>query len=214
MKTKVITALLICLMICGCESLNLKNDDVSDGWISLFNGESLGGWKASEKTDTFFVKDGKIVADGGRSHLYYVGSVKNANFKNFEFKADVMTTPGSNSGIYFHTKYQQDDWPNTGYESQINSTHTDTIKCGSLYGLVNVTEARSVDNKWYNHHVIVKDKRVIVKIDGVTVVDYTEPPAKQQRNPERGLSSGTFALQGHDPNSVIYYKNIMVKPLP
>ncbi len=212
MKTKVITALLICLMICGCESLNLQSG--SDGWISLFDGKSLDGWKASEKTDTFFVEDGKIVANGGRSHLFYVGPVKKANFRNFEFKADVMTTPGSNSGIYFYTKYQPTDWPKTGYESQVNTTHTDTIKCGSLYGLVNVTEARSTDNKWYNHHLIVRDKRVIIKIDGTTVVDYTEPPVKQQRNPKRRLSSGTFALQGHDPNSVIYYKNIMVKPLP
>ncbi|TMI85786.1 MAG: DUF1080 domain-containing protein, partial [Bacteroidetes bacterium] len=33
-------------------------------------------------------------------------------------------------------------------------------------------------------------------------------------NEGRVLSRGTFALQGHDPNSKVYFKNIMVRPLP
>ena len=71
----------------------------ADDWVSLFDGKSLNGWKASESQGTFSVKDGAIVVFGPRSHLFYVGPVANHNFKNFEFKADVMTTPGSNSGL-------------------------------------------------------------------------------------------------------------------
>ena len=87
----------------------------SDGWVSIFDGKTLDGWKASENPSTFSVKDGMLVVDGPRAHLYYVGSVGNHNFTNFEWKADVMTTPGSNSGMYFHTEYQETGWPSKGY---------------------------------------------------------------------------------------------------
>ena len=49
---------------------------------------------------------------------------------------DVMTTPGSNSGIYVHTKFQETGWPAHGYESQVNVSHRDKVKTGSLYGVV------------------------------------------------------------------------------
>ena len=75
----------------------------NDEWISLFDGKTLDGWRASEHPDTFSVEDGKIVVHGPRAHLFYEGPVENHNFKNFEFKAQVMTTPGSNSGMYVHT---------------------------------------------------------------------------------------------------------------
>ncbi len=180
-----------------------------EGWISLFDGKTLNGWKASENQKVFSVRDGMICAEGGRSHLFYVGPVCNHDFKNFEFKADVMTTPGSNSGIYFHTQYQDRGWPAKGLEAQVNNSHRDPKRTGSLYNVVNVFEAPAKDNEWFNYHIIVKGKRVVIKINGKTVVDYTEPP-----NARRRLSHGTFALQGHDPKSKVYYKNIMVKPLP
>src|ERR1043166_542102 len=80
----------------------LAAEGSEDGWFSLFDGKSLDGWKANENTGTFSVVDGDIVAHGPRSHLFYVGPVSNHDFKNFEFKAEVMTKPSSNSGIYFH----------------------------------------------------------------------------------------------------------------
>jgi len=135
-------------------------------------------------------------------------------FKNFELKVDVMTEPGSNGGIYFHTKYQEKDWPRQGFEVQVNNTHGDWKKTGSLYDVVNVRESAAQDNKWWTQHIIVKDKRVIVKIDGKTVVDYTEPPDKKPgKDFARVLGEGTFALQAHDPKSVVRYKNIRVKRL-
>src|SRR3954471_13663696 len=77
------------------------------GWVSLFDGKTLDGWKVGENAASFTVEDGAIVINGPRAHLYYVGPVQNHEFKNFAFKADVMTTPGSNSGIYIHTAYQE-----------------------------------------------------------------------------------------------------------
>src|SRR5579872_4315063 len=92
----------------------------SDGWINLFDGQSFTGWKASEHPGTFTIADGMIVVFGERAHLFYEGPVANHNFKNFEFKAKVMTTPGSNSGMFIHTDYQEEGWPSKGYEIQVN----------------------------------------------------------------------------------------------
>ena len=145
------------------------------GWISLFDGKSFDGWKASDSLDSFQIKDGSLIVNGPRAHLFYVGPAGNHDFKNFEFKADVMTTPGSNSGIYFHTKYQPTGWPDWGYEVQVNHSHGDTVKTGSLYDIKDIRKSPVEDNKWFTHHIIVKGKHIVVKIDGKTVMDFTEP---------------------------------------
>jgi len=187
-----------------------------DGWVSLFDGKSLTNWKVGENANTFSVENGTIVAHGPTAHLFYEGDVHQHNFKNFEFKANVMTTPGSNSGIYFHTEYQDSSWPKKGYEVQVNNSHTDWRRTGSLYAVQDVKEVYVKDNEWFTEYFKVEGKHVIVKINDKTVVDYTEPDnVKRDAGSEgRILSSGTFALQGHDPNSKVYFKNIMVRVLP
>jgi predicted SPOUT superfamily RNA methylase MTH1 len=203
---------LVCasVFLTGCQTVENMYCKII-GWHSLFDGETLNGWKASENKETFSVRDGMIVAHGPRSHLFYVGPVQNADFKNFEFKADVMTEPGSNSGIYFHTEYQETGWPGKGYEVQVNNSHSDWRKTGSLYGIKDVRESAAKDNEWFTEHIIVKDKKITIKVNGKTVVTYTEPEDVDREG--RWLSSGTFALQGHDPDSIVYYKNIRVKSL-
>ena len=196
----------------SCESQHKAG---ADGWISLFDGKSLNGWKVGDNASTFSVQDGAIVANGPVAHLFYDGNVKNHDFRNFEFKADVMTTPGSNSGLYFHTVYQDSSWPKKGYEVQVNNSHTDWRRTGSLYAIQDVKEVYVKDNEWYTESIIVKGKHITVKINNQVVVEYDEP-ANVQREAgmeQRVLSSGTFAIQGHDPDSKVYFKNIMVKPL-
>lgn len=187
-----------------------------DEWVSLFDGESLDGWKASENEETFSVEDGEIVADGPRSHLFYQGPVEDHDFDNFELRADVLATPGSNSGIYFHTEYQDEGWPSAGYEVQINNTYeSDPRKTGSLYAVKDVKESPADDNEWFTMNVRVEDNNVVVKVDGETLVEYTEPEDVERPEEMSGrvLSSGTIALQGHDPESVVHFKNVYVKPL-
>jgi hypothetical protein len=187
----------------------------SGKWISLFDGKSLNGWKVGNNAGTFTIRDGAIVANGDVAHLFYDGDVQQHNFKNFEFKADVMTTPGSNSGIYFHTAYQESSWPVKGCEVRVNNSHTDWRRTGSLYAIEDVKDVFVKDNEWYTEYIIVKGKRIVIKINDKTVVDYTEPANVERPSDMKGrvLSSGTFALQGHDPKSKVYFKNIMVKPL-
>jgi hypothetical protein len=181
-----------------------------DGFVSLFNGRNLDGWKVGANADSFKVEDGMIVLNGPTAHLFYEGPVENHNFKNFHFKADVKTTPGSNSGIYFHTRFQESGWPKAGYEIQVNISHGDPKKTGGLYGIRDVANPPAKDNEWYTQEIIVRGKRIISKVNGKTVVDYTEPEGVTA---DRRISSGTFALQAHDPKSKVYFKNIEVKPL-
>jgi hypothetical protein len=152
-----------------------------------------------------------IVVNGPVAHLFYVGDAQNHNFKNFHFKIDVMTFPKANSGLYFHTKYQEEGWPKHGYEAQVNNSHTDWRRTGSLYAIQDVREAPAKDNVWFTEEIIVRGKQIVIKVDGKTLVDYTEP---EGTTGDRRLSHGTFALQGHDPGSKVRYKNIRVKVLP
>ena len=183
-----------------------------DGWVSLFDGKSLDGWKANENKDSCKVENGTIVVHGPRSHLFYVGDVNGGKFKNFEFKAQVKTDPGSNSGIYIHTNYQDTGWPNTGYEAQVNNTGRDTSKTGGLYGVQINTKIPVEDNVWFDYYIKVDGKHIVIKVNGKTISDYTEPDDLDR--PTRQLSSGTFAFQAHDPKSRVAYKNIQVKVLP
>lgn len=209
--------LVICVVsvvcLAGCQENSKKSGDA--GWHTLFNGVDLDGWKASEKPGCFTVENGAIKVLDGRSHLYYVGPVENADFTDFEFMANVMTTPGSNSGIYFHTEYQETGWPAKGYESQVNISHPDSQKSGGLYDAAKVADPPAKDNQWYTQHIIVRGKHVEVRINLQTVVDYTEADVDVPFAdwPGRKISHGTFCLQGHDPKSVVYFKDIKVRPL-
>jgi hypothetical protein len=190
-----------------------------NGWYSLFNGKDLSGWKVSEENpDTFQVVDGVIVAHGPTAHLYYAGPVNDAHFKNFEWKCEILTKPGSNSGMYFHAKYQPSGWPAHGIEIQVNNTQSDPRKTGSIYRVKDImNDSPAKDNEWFTQHVIVQDRHIVVKINGETVNEYVVPEdfKREEKGWEKNvLSSGTFALQGHDPESEVHYRKVLVKPLP
>lgn len=194
-------------------------------WQSLFDGKSLTGWQANENPDSWSVQNGALVAHGPRSHLFYVGAVNDHDFKNFEFSAEVMTTPGSNSGIYIHTQLAPDPWPTTGYECQvINSTrppakpedYVERKMTGSIYAVRNTWRAPAADNAWFEYRIKVSGATIQTFINGELICQYTESP-DHWRAPDklgRRLSRGTFALQGHDPSSVVRYRNLRVRVLP
>jgi hypothetical protein len=191
----------------------LSAADSEEGFVQLFDGKTFNGWKIAEpETKSWRIEDGALVANGQPSHCFYVGD--EMPFKDFEFKVDVMTEPGSNGGIYFHTKFQEKSWPKAGFECQVNVSHTDWKKTGSLYDIANLGVTPAQDNKWWTQHIIVKGNKVTVKIDGKTVLEYNEPSGAQPgKDFQRKLSEGTFAFQAHDPKSVVRYKNVRVKRL-
>lgn len=202
MKMTKISALAICVL-----AMTFNAQAQSEGWVNLFDGKTLSGWKASEHPATFSVADGAIVVFGDRAHLFYEGPVANHHFKNFEFKVTVMTTPGSNSGLFIHTAYQETGWPSQGYEVQVNQTHTDWRKTGSVYAVQDVKETFVKDNEWYTEHIIVQGKKITVKVNDKVINEYTEGETSK-------LNGGTIALQGHDPKSKVFYKDVMIKVLP
>jgi Domain of Unknown Function (DUF1080) len=215
-----------------------------DGFVSLFDGKSLDGWKVGENANVFQVRDGMIVmeypsTDHGPAHLFYAGNVNAHLFKNFELRVDVMTFPGANSGIYFHTKYQEAEWPKFGLECQVDNSHSDWRRTGSLYGIRNISwgpEAPPANNKevvtilpkppvtdnvWYTQEIVCRNGSLTVKLNGQTMVEYTIPNADVEHKLQTGMTwlpQGTFALQGHPPmsghGSKACFKNIRVKILP
>jgi hypothetical protein len=205
--------LLLSLALFAAISTVRAAEDSDEGFKTIMDGKTFNGWKVTkENPNSWKIEDGAFVAKGERAHLFYVGDEK--PFKDFELKVDVMTEPGSNGGIYFHTKYQESNWPKAGFECQVNVTHTDWKKTGSLYDIANVGTTPAQDNKWWTQHIIVKGNQVTVKIDGKTVLQYNEPAGAQPgKDFERKIGEGTFALQAHDPKSVVRFKNIRVKRL-
>ena len=194
-----------------------------DGWVELFNGHSLEGWKPSENKSSWKVVDGQLAAEGPRSHLFYNGPVHGADFRNFELEVEALARPGCNSGVYFHTAFQERDFPYQGFEIQINNTATgdggyrERKKTGSLYGIRNVYRQFVPDDEWFKLQAVVRGKNVQIRLNGLLVVDYTEatPPVVPD-GPEKGrfLQHGTFALQCHNDGSKARFRSVRVRPLP
>jgi hypothetical protein len=191
-----------------------------DGWFALFDGRSLAGWRVAENPASAFVENGEIVCRGPRAHVFYVGD-GSASFTDFELRAEVLARPGANSGIYFHTQWQESGWPSKGYEAQISNTHkgegdyVERKKTGSLYAIRNLFKSPARDDAWFRYGIRVEANRIQISIDDRLMVDYVEPdnPPRDESLKGRVLSSGTFALQCHDPGSEVRFRRIEVRKL-
>ena len=83
MSSKFKTALVCLLLIVGAQ-ITAHGQDSKDGFVPLFDGKSLDGWKvAEENPQSWKVVDGQLVCEGPRCHLFYDGKL--APFKNFHF---------------------------------------------------------------------------------------------------------------------------------
>src|SRR5687768_10408547 len=178
-------------------------------WTALQDGKTLAGWKAAERPEAWVVEDGAFVSRGDRSHLFYVGKVAKHDFRNFELSLDVMTTPGANSGVYVHTKWQGPGWPAAGYELQvINSNppaetmngYVEHKMTGSIYAVRNTWATPVRDHEWFNYRIRVVGKTLQTFINDQLVCEYAEPAEAHRSDDKKGrlLGSGTIALQAHD----------------
>jgi hypothetical protein len=195
---------------------------VEPGYTSLFNGTDLTGWKVGGPVETFSVVDGAIQAHGatggacgGCAHLYYDGPVRNHVFHDFDLKLDVMAKNKSNGGVYILTQFQDGGFPATGFEVQVNNSHTDRIRTGSLYHVMDLSYIPAKDDEWFPMEITVKGQEITIKVKNIQVVDWTQP---EDWNGSydfvgRRINPGTIAFQAHDPGSFTYYKNIRIKPL-
>lgn len=183
------------------------------GFENLFDGTSLTGWRANENPGSFRVVDGAIVAHGPRSHLFYVGpdAARPAEFTNFHLKAEILTRPNANSGIFFHTRMQPTGWPAHGHEVQVNNSQKDPVRTGSLYNVVKNFTPPAKDDTWFTLEAIVVGRAVTVKVDGRTLYEFVEPEGVTGT---RKISAGLLAVQAHDPDSEVRYRRILLKRLP
>jgi len=170
------------------------------GWISMFDGQTLNGWKAGDNPESWSVKNGEIVGDGERSHLFYMLH----ECRNCEFKAEVKINHGGNSGMYFRAAFGP-DWPK-GYEAQVNNTHSDWRRTGSLYRFSDIKEQLIPDDTWWTQDVIANGNHIIIKVNDKVVVDYVDEKNTYQE--------GHLALQQHNKGSVVEFRNLMMRILP
>jgi Domain of Unknown Function (DUF1080) len=172
----------------------------TDHWISMFDGQTLEGWKANEHPESWSVRDGAITGDGEASHLFWM--VREC--KNCEFKADAKISDGGNSGMYFRTAVGP-GFPK-GYEAQVNSSHKDPVRTGSLYNFVKIYDRLVPPDTWFNQHIIANGNHIIIEVNDKKVVDYVDE--------KNTFQEGYLALQQHNKGSIVQFKNVMMKPLP
>jgi len=219
MKRIIVLASAIAL---GSAASPLPNDGK---WISLSDGKSFAGWTPNERPESWAVEKGVFVTKGDRSHLFYTGPVANHEFKNFELALEVMTMPGSNGGIFVHTRMRgPGSFPTAGYELQVinsnppvkGNAYVEHKMTGSIYAVRNTWKSPVKDHEWFRYRIKVSGKTIQTFINDVLTCEYTEPdtPWRAADKKERLLGSGTFALQAHDPGSQVRYRNIKVRLLP
>jgi hypothetical protein len=219
-------------------------DNDTDKWTPLFNGKDLTGWKMYDKPNPGDIEeiikkesDGKVVAyygklkrgenkgkevplwrvedslligSGPHSHLFS----ERGDYENFRYRVEAMINDHGNSGQYFRTAFGP-DFPK-GYEAQINSTHRDPIRGGSLYpsfgppkedrDRIIIKESLYRPDEWFTQEVIAVGNHIVIKVNGKTTVDYVDP--------KNTFKKGHFALQGHDPGTVVKYRKVEVIELP
>jgi hypothetical protein len=190
---------------------------VESGYTSLFNGKDLTGWKASANPESFKVENGAIIANaaGQASHLFYDGPVGNHAFAEFDLRLDVLTRYRSNGGVYVMTEFQPQGFPGKGFEIQVNNSHSDRIRTGSLYHIVDLSTIPGKDDEWIPMEIKSQKGTITVTVKGQEVVRWTQPADWQSNydTTSRKIGPGTIAFQSHDTYSVTAYSNIRVKLL-
>ena len=178
-------------------------------WVALFDGKTMDGWEKVGKEDSQWqVKDGALCGSGTQSMLVYTKK----SFKNFRYRAEVKINDKGNSGLYFRaTRYPTFS---DGYEAQIDSTHTDPIRTGSLYGMCHVYQRLVEPDTWFQYDLEVRDDvwrkkpvtKIKITINGNELFEFQDF--------DQTFKEGYFAFQQHDPGSQVSIRKVEVMELP
>jgi hypothetical protein len=199
MKLRLIlsAALIAALPLCAADKKPLK----AGKWVKMFDGKSIekSGWKASQNPEAWTVENKTLKGSGVVSHLFWMVE----ECEDCEFKAEVKIGDGANSGMYFRTAFGP-GFPK-GYEAQVNATHRDPVKTGSLYSFHKNLACPHKPDEWFTQHIIVQGNHIVIKVNDKVITDITEE--------KNTFKKGYIALQQHDPKSVVWYRNLMFKKL-
>jgi len=184
-----------------------RGAEKEEGWVPLFNGKDLAGWKTHpSEPGKWTVEDGILIGRGkDRSHLFS----ERGDYENFHYRIEAKISDKGNSGQYFRTQFGP-GYPK-GYEAQINATHPDPQKTGSLYAKVKQLEILAPADMWFTQEVIANGNKITIKVNGKTTAEYTDES-------KDAFAKGHFAIQQHSPakgsdESIIMVKKIEVKEL-
>jgi hypothetical protein len=197
LRTILLAALAAAIPLCAQQGKPIKPGQ----WVSMFDGKSIenSGWKANENPEAWTVEDGVLKGSGPVSHLFWMVD----ECEDCEFKAEVKIADGANSGMYFRTAFGP-RFPK-GYEAQVNATHRDPVKTGSLYSFHKNLESPHKPDEWFTQHIIVQGNHIVIKVNDKVITDFVD-----EKNTH---TKGYIALQQHDPKSVVWYRNLMYKRL-
>ncbi len=175
----------------------LTEEERAEGWLLLFDGESLFGWKAHSDVD-WKVTDGEIRATKGEMGLLCTTST----WANYQLKVDFQAPAETNSGVFLRTPpvASRDDVVTKCYELNIAPTDN-PFPTGSLVARKKVE--KYFDSKsWRQFDITVNGDQVSVKCDGETTVDYKDP---------KPVASGLIGLQFN--TGAVSFKNVKIRPL-
>jgi hypothetical protein len=196
-------------------SVSISHATAQDkGWVQLFDGKTMNGWemialdKGNADKSGWEVKNGALTGTGLPSMLV---STKGP-YKNFRYRAECKINDKGNSGLYFRTPRKPGF--SDGYEAQIDSTHADPIRTGSLYGLCHVYKPLVPPDTWFAYEIEVRDDvwrgrpvtRIKVTVDGDELYEYLDF--------DQISKEGHFAFQHHDPGSIVAIRKAEVLELP
>ncbi len=201
----IVSAIAVCL---SSFAIAQGNDAKEAEWVSLFNGESLEGWeKVGGEKSVWEVKDGAINGSGDASMLVNTSGP----YKNFRYRCEIKINDGGNSGLYFRTTPRPGF--TDGYEAQIDSTHSDPIRTGSIYGMCHVYQRLVEPDTWFVYEIEVRDDiwrgremtRIKITVDGIELYEYLDF--------DKTFGEGHFAFQQHDPKSTVDIRKVEVMRL-
>ena len=172
----------------------LPEDELADGWISLFDGHSLFGWKRPDQAN-WHVEDGAIVVDSGEKCLLCTST----EFSDYELKIDFRCPPTTNSGVFLHTALAPEDPAIDCYELNIAGPDN-PFPTGSLV-FRQKAEIDPVSPDWHSYHVTIDGADVTVVLDGEQILEYIDP---------QPLERGPIGLQFN--TGEIAFRNIRLKP--
>ena len=180
------------------------------GWTRLFDGKSLDGWKVNDFSNGshWEVKDGEMRGSGTASMI----ASERGDLKNYRLRAEVKINDKGNSGMYLRST----ESPGfvDGYECQINASHSDPIRTGSIYTWVHLYDAVNQPDEWFTLEVEVKDVDYRGAIATSILVTADDEVLFQFLDHTRQHQGGHVAFQQHDPGSKISIRKVEVMPLP
>lgn len=205
---------MVCLMavaVLVCAGMHAADE----GWVTILDEKSFKEWKVMPAKATSTVedgdgikkfekgqwtfKDGVLKGDGDVSHIFS----PRGDYENFHYKAEIKISDKGNSGQYFRTALGN-GFPK-GYEAQINSSHGDPKRTGSLYNFKAVAEMLVPPETWFTQEVIADGNHIIIKVNDKVAVDFVDE--------KNSFSKGHFAFQQHNLGSVVEIKNVQVKEI-